>query len=115
MIDHESARTPTIASNPESPPSGRERSSGSSRSRGKAPKGFAAMDPEKQREIAGKGGRAAHLAGTAHEFTSEEAKRAGRKGGEAVSRNRRHMAEIGRMGGEARGRNKRERQGATEG
>ena len=46
-------------------------------------RGFAAMDPEKQREIASKGGRAAHESGNAHEFTSEEAREAGRKGGEA--------------------------------
>ena len=39
------------------------------------------MSPEKQREIASKGGRAAHLKGTAHEWTSEEARSAGRKGG----------------------------------
>src|SRR5204863_6832587 len=62
-------------------------------------RGFAAMDSEKQREIASKGGRAAHAKGTAHEFTAEEAREAGRKGGEAVSRNREHMAEIGREGG----------------
>jgi general stress protein YciG len=41
------------------------------------------MDPEKQREIARKGGRAAHKKGTAHQWTSEEARIAGRKGGEA--------------------------------
>ncbi len=45
-------------------------------------RGFASMDPEKQREIASKGGRAAHAKGTAHEFTSEEAREAGRKGGQ---------------------------------
>ena len=66
-------------------------------------RGFASMDPEKQKEIARKGGRAAHAKGTAHEFTSDEARSAGRKGGEAVSRNRQHMAEIGRRGGERRG------------
>ncbi len=53
----------------------------------RAQRGFAAMDPARQREIASKGGRAAHQKGTAHEFTSEEARVAGRKGGEA-SRNR---------------------------
>jgi general stress protein YciG len=41
------------------------------------------MDREKQREIASKGGKAAHLSGNAHEFTSEEAREAGRKGGQA--------------------------------
>jgi uncharacterized protein len=62
-------------------------------------RGFASMNAEKQREIARKGGRAAHEKGTAHEFTSDEARAAGRKGGERVSADRRHMAEIGRMGG----------------
>lgn len=51
-------------------------------------RGFAAMDPEKQREIASKGGKAAHESGNAHEFDSEEAREAGRKGGQASSRNR---------------------------
>jgi general stress protein YciG len=46
-------------------------------------RGFASMDPNKQREIASKGGKAAHQKGTAHEFTSEEAREAGRKGGQA--------------------------------
>jgi uncharacterized protein len=45
-------------------------------------RGFASMSPEKQREIASKGGRAAHEKGTAHEWTSEEARSAGRKGGQ---------------------------------
>jgi len=67
-------------------------------------RGFASMDPSKQREIASKGGRAAHSKGTAHEFTSEEARVAGRKGGEAVSRDRAHMSAIGREGGHSRGR-----------
>jgi general stress protein YciG len=44
-------------------------------------RGFASMDPAKQREIASNGGKAAHQAGTAHEFTPEEAREAGRKGG----------------------------------
>jgi general stress protein YciG len=60
------------------------------------------MDEEKQREIASQGGRAAHERGTAHEFNAEEAREAGRKGGEKVSQDREHMAEIGRKGGEAR-------------
>jgi general stress protein YciG len=45
-------------------------------------RGFASMTPEKQREIASKGGRAAHQKGTAHEWTSDEARSAGRKGGQ---------------------------------
>lgn len=51
-------------------------------------RGFASMDIQKQREIASKGGKAAHLSGNAHEFTSEEAREAGRKGGQARNANR---------------------------
>ena len=51
-------------------------------------RGFASMDPQRQREIASEGGRAAHERGTAHEFTSEEAREAGRKGGQARAENR---------------------------
>ncbi len=58
-------------------------------------RGFASMSPERQREIASKGGRAAHEKGTAHEWTAEEARRAGRKGGQ-VSRGGR-----GRLAGRA--------------
>ena len=57
---------------------------------GKSNRGFASMDPQRQREIASEGGRAAHEKGTAHEFTSEEAREAGRKGGMARSANRRN-------------------------
>ena len=60
------------------------------------------MDERKQREIASRGGRAAHAQGTAHKFSPEEARLAGRKGGERVSGNREYMASIGRRGGEAR-------------
>jgi len=74
----------------------------STKSKGTAKRGFAAMDEATQRSIASKGGQAAHQKGTAHEFDSEEARRAGQKGGEAVSRDRAHMAEIGRKGGESR-------------
>ena len=62
-------------------------------------RGFASMNSERQREIARKGGKAAHEKGTAHEFTSEEARAAGRKGGERVSADRSHMSRIGRLGG----------------
>ena len=68
------------------------------------------MDANRQREIASKGGRAAHAKGTAHEWTSDEARVAGRKGGEVVSRDRAHMAAIGREGGESRGAKNRRRQ-----
>lgn len=71
-------------------------------------RGFASMDSERQRAIASAGGKAAHARGTAHEYTPEKAREAGRKGGVAVSQNRAHMAEIGRKGGEARGRKYRE-------
>ena len=57
-------------------------------------RGFASMSPERQREIARKGGRAAHEKGTAHEWTSDEARAAGRKGGQ-ISRGGR-----GRLAGE---------------
>lgn len=67
-------------------------------------RGFASMDPEKQREIASKGGKAAHEKGTAHEFTSEEARQAGSKGGQASGGNfandRQRASEAGRKGGE---------------
>jgi uncharacterized protein len=62
-------------------------------------RGFASMNSERQKEIARKGGKAAHEKGTAHEFTSEEARAAGRKGGERVSADRSHMSRIGRLGG----------------
>ena len=52
----------------------------------KEDRGFASMDRNKQREIASKGGKAAHQKGTAHEWTSEEAREAGRKGGMASHR-----------------------------
>jgi uncharacterized protein len=64
-------------------------------------RGFASMDDDKQREIASQGGKAAHDSGNAHEFSSEEARKAGRKGGETVSQDRDHMAEIGSEGGKA--------------
>ncbi|TME25037.1 MAG: stress-induced protein [Chloroflexi bacterium] len=73
--------------------SGPRRSSSSRR-------GFAGMTDQRQRQIAAEGGRAAHEQGTAHEFSTSEARQAGQKGGEAVSRDRSHMAAIGRRGGE---------------
>jgi general stress protein YciG len=56
-------------------------------------RGFASMDSGRQLEIASKGGKAAHQKGTAHEWTSEEAREAGRRGGKA-SRARRNEAEA---------------------
>ena len=78
-------------------------------------RGFASMDASKQREIASKGGRAAHAKGTAHEFTSDEARVAGRKGGEAVSRDRAHMSAIGREGGHSHGRTRQPGMGSNTG
>lgn len=74
-------------------------------------RGFAGMDPERQREIASMGGKAAHEKGTANEFDSETAREAGRKGGKASHGNRSSnndfgglgAEEAGRRGGEARG------------
>lgn len=67
----------------------------------KEDRGFASMDRAKQREIASKGGKAAHQKGTAHEWTSEEARDAGRKGGIASHQRRREqLAQT--LGGENR-------------
>jgi general stress protein YciG len=71
--------------------------------RGASNRGFAAMSPERQKQIASEGGRAAHRQGVAHEWNSDEARKAGRKGGEKVSQNREHMSEIGRRGGQSSG------------
>jgi general stress protein YciG len=60
------------------------------------PRGFAAMDRKLVSEIARKGGKAAHSAGTAHEFTAEEARVAGRKGGRATHAKRRDATSGGR-------------------
>ena len=57
----------------------------------KEDRGFASMDRTKQREIARKGGKAAHMKGTAHEWSSEEARLAGRKGGMASHKRRRPL------------------------
>jgi general stress protein YciG len=66
-------------------------------------RGFAAMSPERQKQIASEGGRAAHKLGVAHEWNSDEARKAGKKGGQIVSQNREHMSEIGRRGGMSSG------------
>jgi general stress protein YciG len=65
----------------------------------KEDRGFASMDRAKQREIASKGGKAAHQKGTAHEWTSEEAREAGRKGGMASHR-RKQQQQPGEGGSE---------------
>src|SRR5262249_54790507 len=84
----------------------------------KTKRGFAGMSSEKQREIASKGGKAAHAKGTAHHFTPEEAREAGRKGGQAAhAKGTAHefppeeAREAGRKGGlRSQGRNVRERE-----
>lgn len=81
-----------------------------------SPRGFGDMPPDKQKAIASSGGKAAHLQGRAHEFSTDEAVVAGRKGGAATSADRAHMAEIGRKGGLARAAKDRKRkaEGAPE-
>jgi general stress protein YciG len=73
----------------------------------KEDRGFASMDRAKQREIASKGGKAAHAKGTAHEWTSEEAREAGRKGGMASHRRRKEAMDgdtpIAENGGDITG------------
>lgn len=87
MLDRENPGTdePQQVSNLESGQMDGQRP-GTEPHRAKRGRGFASMDPEKQREIASKGGKAAHAKGTAHEFSSEEARKAGRKGGQARGR-----------------------------
>ncbi len=65
----------------------------------KEDRGFASMDRSKQREIASKGGKAAHQKGTAHEWTSEEAREAGRKGGMASHRRKQEQMQQQSGGG----------------
>jgi general stress protein YciG len=67
---------------------------GNKQSGGTKNRGFASMDPERQREIASQGGKAAHQKGTAHEFTSEEARRAG-----SMSHGNRQSASAGSSSG----------------
>jgi general stress protein YciG len=69
----------------------------------KEDRGFASMDRNKQREIASKGGKAAHQKGTAHEWTSEEAREAGRKGGMASHRRKQEQGDESPEGSSAAG------------
>lgn len=64
-------------------------------------RGFAVMDTARHREIARKGGIAAHAQGVAHRWTSETAREAGKKGGLAISSRPGHMSAIGKLGGRA--------------
>ncbi len=63
----------------------------------KAKRGFASLTPERQRAIASKGGRAAHAKGTAHEWTSDEARSAGRKGGQISRGGRGRLVETSQI------------------
>ena len=81
---------------------------GGSNPGGSSNRGFASMDPDRQREIASEGGKAAHEKGTAHEFSSEEARQAGSKGGQAAHEkgtahefDSEEAREAGRKGGQA--------------
>lgn len=81
-------------------PGGRQRGS----QPGSTNRGFASMDPERQREIASQGGKAAHESGNAHEFNSEEARAAGKRshsgqGGGARSSGARRISEASEEGG----------------
>ena len=84
----------------------------------KEDRGFASMDRAKQRDIASKGGKAAHQKGTAHEWTSEEAREAGRKGGMASHRRRKEMTdqpgEMGASGTDAQAPDSTERGGGDD-
>jgi uncharacterized protein len=86
-----------------SPVSDNTSSQENGRGNGRSNRGFAAMDRERQKAIASEGGRAAHRQGVAHEWNAEEARQAGKKGGQIVSQNREHMSEIGRRGGQSSG------------
>jgi general stress protein YciG len=94
-----------VASNQGNPGGG---SQGGNRGSGSSNRGFASMDPVRQREIASEGGKAAHEKGTAHQFSSQEAREAGSKGGQAAhERGTAHQfdseeaREAGRKGGQA--------------
>lgn len=65
-------------------------------------RGFAAMDKDKLRAISSMGGQVVQSMGLAHQFTSEEAREAGKKGGAKVSANRKFMSRIGKLGTKAR-------------
>jgi hypothetical protein len=85
-----------------------DESPGGGREGKKSTRGFAAMDPQRQRDIASEGGRAAHEQGKAHKFTPEEAREAGRKGGMAsgaarASRSKARAAQSGDNPGGAPG------------
>ena len=98
-----------------------EGSQGASQGKGTSNRGFASMDPQRQREIASEGGKAAHQKGTAHEFTSEEARRAGsmshgnRQSDQASARSDTGAAEGSQQGGKGGSRSGSEDAGRAKG
>lgn len=79
---------------------GRGQNPGNQSGSGNSKRGLASADQETRERVASEGGKAAHAQGTAHEWNSEEAKEAGRKGGKSISSDKEHMSEIGRRGGQ---------------
>jgi general stress protein YciG len=79
---------------PDKPPAPPSKPDTTENPRPRRPRGFAAMDRNLVSEIARKGGKAAHTAGTAHEFTSDEAREAGRKGGRATHAKRQQAEPV---------------------
>jgi general stress protein YciG len=75
-------------------------------------RGFAGMDPERQRQISSQGGKAAHQKGTAHEFDSEEAREAGRKGGMVSGGRRRARENANRQSEQSEERSEEQNTGA---
>jgi general stress protein YciG len=84
----QSTTTPTVDEAPAAP--------------ARKPRGFAALTPEKRREISSKGGISAHAKGVGHQFTAEEARAAGAKGGRKAAENHARMVENAKLGGAAR-------------
>jgi general stress protein YciG len=83
MVQNNAGGTERSPENPENEPSEEKPQAASSETPRPRRRGFAAMDRDRVKEIASKGGKAAHAAGTAHQFSSDEARNAGRKGGMA--------------------------------
>ena len=83
MIAQETSRADSEESSEPNTPSESIESGAPTEERRPRRRGFAAMDRDRVKEIASKGGKAAHAAGTAHQFSSDEARNAGRKGGMA--------------------------------
>lgn len=80
----------------------------------KKKKGFASMTPERLKEVCSKGGKSSQAKGNGHKWTPEEARKAGKKGGKKVSRDREYMAELGRKSAAARAKKKEEAKNAGE-